>query len=812
MLIKFTFKYSIAFFIVSFFSVSAIAENDTIANNSDKVYKIGLPQVPGVMWINTKGEIKGFVLELFMAIAEDEGIKYEWVEGDWPYLFDLIQKGEIDALPGTQETIERKNKIDFIENSLFTLWSELRVKESSKFTGISTLNGKKIGIVRGDNNGVAFEKYIEPFKISYQKVHLNSHEEGAQLLLDNEIFALVVPSFYAKQETYRGTKPAGLYFNPSNLKISFPKGKNEELIKIIDKCINRYKNDPNSVYNQLFNEYGLSSYNEPKVFVPKWLRILMLLVLTFLIVGLIFIVILRKQVQIKTQNLNMREIYLRRTMELGNMGTWFVDVKNWAIEWSPELYDLFGYSQSKKITFNFMRTIVHEDDLLNLTRVFLDSIRLHKNFEAEFKVKKSDGTWLYTKQIGVVYSDEEGRTAKVYGITQNITQQKKYDRQLIKAKEKAEESERLKSVFLANMSHEIRTPLNAIVGFSSLIAKGETDEGKRMNFVKIIEKQNTLLLNLINDIIDFAKIESKSLKLNFTDHVDLEEVIANIHAALKHNCPEKVDFKLVKNKFGAKHFVRTDVVRLKQIINNLIMNAFKYTSEGFVEVGCHQNSIENKLELYVKDSGVGIPDEHLGRIFDRFHQVNEQAQGTGLGLAICQSLAQMLGGSVILKATSHQGSEFILELPYSIIQSTSEELYPTSIVDEEIDIDSISFEGLTVLCAEDIDSNFLYLQTVLETKGIKIERAKDGIEAVQMATLNDYNLILMDIKMPKMDGLVASENIKVIKPKVPIIAITAHAFDADRTKALQAGCTEYISKPVDKDELLEVIGKVLELV
>lgn len=801
-----------------FFTILIINSNYTTVHANDsvdfssKVYRVGLPQVPGLMWRSSAGQVKGFPLEIFEQIAKDENISFEWIEAPWPKLYDLILKGELDVLPGTQITEERKKHLDFLENSLYTMWSELFISKQNDFTDLSVLSGKRIGIVKGDNNGLGFEKYIQTFDISYQKVELESHAEGVHLLKEGDIFAMAAPSFYLKSGQHKGVKHAGLYFNPTELSFSFPKNTNPELCTAIENRMAIYKEDANSIYNQLFLKYGLANYNTSPSTIPGWLRWVLLLSLVAAVVSIVFVLVLRKQVLVKTRSSKTREIYLRRAMELGKMGTWQIDLSNWTMVWSNELYEFLGYSHKKELSFKFMREMIFKEDQIRLTQVFFDSIRLHKNFDIEFRLRKSDGSVVYTRQMGVLYADEQGKTSHVFGIMQNITQQKQNAELLIKAKDKAEESERLKSVFLANMSHEIRTPLNAIIGFSTLIAKNELDKAKQDNFLNIIEKQNGLLLSLINDIIDFAKIESRSLNIIMTDNVELSTLINDVFEAFKPHITEDVGFRIVENKFGNHVKLRTDAIRLKQMISNLVINAFKYTEEGFVELGYRTNSITEKLEIFVNDSGIGISDEHHRKVFERFHQVNELSQGTGLGLAICKSLAQMLGGDVILNKSTKEGSEFIIELPFSCIQSSDEDIYKAVLLEEEVDIDSIKYDGINVLIAEDIDSNYLYLRTVLENRNMVCARAKDGVEVVDMAMEGIYDLILMDIKMPQQNGLIATSEIRKTNSNIPIIAVTAHAFDADRAKAIEAGCTDYISKPVNREELLELMATALHLV
>ena len=391
----------------------------------------------------------------------------------------------------------------------------------------------------------------------------------------------------------------------------------------------------------------------------------------------------------------------------------------------------------------------------------------------------------------------------------NITEMEQMRRELVVAKKKAETSDQLKSAFLANMSHEIRTPLNAIVGFSRLIAESEEYAERRM-YYQIVEANNERLLSLINEILDLSKIEANMVEF-IMGPVRLQTLFEEIYQAHLLRCPEEV---ALVNDADPDHdvVIHTDKNRLFQVISNLIGNAFKFTTHGAVTFGYR---IEGKrVSFYVKDTGTGIPKEKLASVFDRFVKANNFVQGTGLGLSISKTIIEKLQGEISVTSEVDKGTTFSFYLPLP-----EEEI---ELVETEVQAESTATRATTqrparprsskehkplILAAEDVESNYTLLRATL-SKRYRLEWAKDGIEAVRMNEELDPDLILMDMKMPNLDGLQATAIIHEVSD-VPIIALTAFAFDSDRVKALEAGCVDFMTKPFTPERLYAMIEKYL---
>lgn len=399
-------------------------------------------------------------------------------------------------------------------------------------------------------------------------------------------------------------------------------------------------------------------------------------------------------------------------------------------------------------------------------------------------------------QLRILVKDET--RPLLISIERDITKDKIMEQDLINAKEKAEESDKLKSAFIANISHEIRTPLNAIVGFSRIISETESSN-ERQEYFSIVDENNTRLLGLINEILDISKIESGIVEFNeepMNLHALCQDVLHTNALRCANNC------KLVFDDCDRQLIIKSDKGRLTQVFNNLIGNAVKYTKEGFINFGYIQK--EDYIECYVKDTGSGIDAENLDRVFERFVKTDSYTQGTGLGLSICKSIVERMGGHISVRSTKGVGSIFYFRLP---IQTVVKHMGSGKSGENSTPMEAQK-KGL-ILVAEDTDSNYILLVAMIG-KDFDLKRAKNGLEVVNMFEELQPDLILMDIKMPIMSGLDAVKIIRTISVDVPIIAQSAFAFEQDRQESLKSGCNDFLAKPFKKKQLMEIIHKYLK--
>ena len=381
----------------------------------------------------------------------------------------------------------------------------------------------------------------------------------------------------------------------------------------------------------------------------------------------------------------------------------------------------------------------------------------------------------------------------------------------------AEESDRLKSAFLSNMSHELRTPMNAIIAFTNFLKVPDLSRTKREEYINYVTSAGETLLGLIDDIIDIAKIEAHQLTISKSDcnitTICIE--LLNMFNELK-NRKNKEHIILTLNPESIKNFIiiDTDGKRLRQILNNLLENALKYTCDGYIEFGFTRN--ESDIQFYVKDSGIGIPEEKFDYIFERFSQINLSTNigfgGTGLGLAITKNLVKLLGGKIWLESELNVGTTFYFTIPYNKIKIEAYSDENTNAKRKASNsLITYDWSGKKILIAEDEDLNFKVLESVLSKTKAQLLRANNGIEAVNIFKENQINLVLMDIQMPDMDGYSATQEIKKINSRVPVVAQTSFAMEGEKEKCLLVGCNDYLSKPLNLNELLLKIDKYINL-
>ncbi|WP_461631285.1 ATP-binding protein [Labilibaculum euxinus] len=381
-------------------------------------------------------------------------------------------------------------------------------------------------------------------------------------------------------------------------------------------------------------------------------------------------------------------------------------------------------------------------------------------------------------------------------------------KELVKAKEKAEESDHLKSAFLANMSHEIRTPMNGIIGFADMLRRPDKTEAQSNTYINIIYKSSNQLLKIINDILDISKLDSGQTFIKETKcflNVILDELYAQF--SKENSADDGIDFRVNKTLSDEETLVITEERKLRQILSNLLNNAFKFTSSGYIEYGYHLID-NNFLEFYVQDSGIGIQKEKQEIIFERFRQVEEtftrKYGGTGLGLAISKGFVELMGGKIRMETQEDKGTTFYFTIPYKpvgseakIIKSTNKKNY--------------KWDDKLILVVEDDETNFKYIEAALKPTKVKILHTISGNKAIELSLKNPtINLVLMDLRLPDINGLEATQSIKKMRDNLPIIAQTANAFREDRSKSIEAGCDDFIAKPFDEKKLLATINKHLK--
>jgi PAS domain S-box-containing protein len=472
-------------------------------------------------------------------------------------------------------------------------------------------------------------------------------------------------------------------------------------------------------------------------------------------------------------------------------------------EISPSIFHLSGYQREEMIGMP-VQTFYYDPKDRDL---FLNTLMIHGEvWDYEMRLKTKAGELKYASLNAHIMINEKEEVIGTEGSLRDITERKQMEMDLIRAKEKAEESDQLKTAFLHNISHEIRTPLNAIVGFAGLLSSPELSSPEREQYADIILRSSDQLLSIMSDILSISAIEAGQEKIT-ESQLDLKSTLDTLYQQFLIKAERQhISLNLKPGEIEIEDNIVTDGIKLMQILANLIDNAIKFTSRGHVTFGYQKK--DNELIFYVEDTGIGVAVEMREKIFKRFHQVEStstrQFGGSGLGLSISKAFVELLGGRIWLESELNKGSTFYFTIPLKMsgknTVSRKQILNGSGIR---------SKKSSTILIAEDEDTGFTLLERMLSGEKITILRAKNGVEAVAMCKSKQIDLVLMDIKMPVMDGMEATRQIRKFLPGLPIIAQTAYSTEADKEKTIACGCNEFISKPIKKDLLMAKINAQL---
>ena len=495
----------------------------------------------------------------------------------------------------------------------------------------------------------------------------------------------------------------------------------------------------------------------------------------------------------------------------------FNNVNNAIFIYNPETFEIleankatseiYGYSHDELIGMSCLKFSAEVEESKSVGKLIKDKGQGKINIKLRHH-KKKDGTDVFV-ELSTFNILVNGKNI-TYSVCHDITNIKKAEVDLIKAKDKAEESDRLKSAFLANMSHEIRTPMNGIIGFTSILKEADLSGDERSKYIKIIEKSGERMLGTINDIIDFSRIESGEVKTRIKP-LNINSLLESLYDFFEPEADKKKLKLIFKSGLdNAAAEIKTDPEKLHAIFTNLIKNALKFTDEGSVEFGyTHENK---NIHYYVKDTGQGIGKQKIESIFDRFIQEDDAytrtQQGSGLGLSIVKAYVELLGGKIWVESVKGEGSTFHFTIPYQPNKKGASTTEPGV---KKTKDEKTNLTNKTILVVEDDNSSFEYLEVVLMSFGVNtIKLAQNGEEAIKQCKENpEIDLVLMDVNMPVMNGYEATKTIKAFRPDLPIIAQTAYALTGDREKSINAGCDDYITKPIKRAELLKKIKKFL---
>ena len=763
---------------------------------------------PPNAFYNEDGEYVGLLVDYLNEIEDELDTKFNFRKFEnWSTLINYAQTSENFFIVGIAKTENREEYLNFTK-SFVDIPYVIFTRKNSEIQSIDELADKRICITQK----YAIKNYLFDYYPELKPFEVESDLEGLRGISSGLYDAMIVNQMYGTylmdNQGITNLKIVGEsgYYNPLSVGVS---KNNTQLFKILDKVVNHITVDRKSeIYNKwVYNSAGNISEDLKKTIITALSLVLVLLgALWFWLISL------KKQVEKKTRLVKESELKYRSIIENSNDAIFIRFNKQFELI-NSKFEKLFGYSSKEVLSGNFNVLDIIEHESVDLT---IEKINSEQNFKKPFSIeligKTKQGEKLFL-EVAVSYLDYKDGLA-VQGIIHNITRRKNRELELLKAKEKAEESDKLKSAFLANMSHEIRTPMNGILGFTDLLENPNLSDTKKHDFIKVIKQSGERMLNTVNDLIDISKIETNQMSLVFSEF-NLNHRIENLFNFFKLEAKNKnLELSYTLGLPNSEVKIKSDKSKLDSILSNLIKNAVKFTKQGKIEFGYELISLngEKNLQFFVKDTGIGIPNNRIEAVFNRFEQADiddQQAfQGSGLGLAITQSYVEMLGGEIWVNSIENMGSEFYFTLPYnSIIEEVS-----TTEQKNEVAENSKNLKSSKILIVEDDEISAIYLKEILKELSNKIVQVESGEEAVAYCESNmDVELIFMDIKMNGIGGYEATRRIRKFNNNVKIIAQTAYSMPGDREKAIDSGCNDYIEKPIKRNLLFEKVGFLMKI-
>lgn len=786
--------------LMTIYCAQALSQDAMIPYTLERIIKVkGDQYYPPFEFINKDGEPDGFNVELFKEIAGSLGIAYELELGPWATVREELENGQIDVLLGLMISPQRAEKMIFgVPHNVMT--HGIFTHKDKEYRTLEELRGKEIIVQEKD---FMHDLLIET-KLTNKIIIAGSQLEALQILASGKHDAALLGNFQGsrliKQHKLSNVKIRSSGIDPKKYAMAVSPG-NEEIIWLLNHGL--YQMKVSGVYDKLYEKwFGIYESN---YFIRKH-KIALISMSGFIVMLGVFIFLLRFQVRKTTSELMASEEKYRLLIDNQNDLIVKVDTEGCFLFVSPSYCKLFGKREDELLGKKFL-PLVHEDDREATTRE-MQTLNMppHTAFVEQRALTSKGWRWIAWSDTALLGNDK--KIEAIVGIGRDVTERKLAEAELKRAKEKAEESDRLKTAFLNNMSHEIRTPLNGILGFTDLMNNPDTLPEKREFYARIINQSSIQLLSVIDDIINIATIEAGQEKIR-EGLTDVNLVMQGIYDQLRHKADAKqLNFNYHSLLGAQDSMILCDTTKLTQVLTNIVGNAIKFTNAGIVQFDCRLK--DNLLHFCVKDSGIGIPKEYQEMIFERFRQAHSndirEYGGNGLGLSISRAYVQLLGGRIWVESEPQKGSKFHFTIPHKPYHASSN-------IKKQIETIMPSFKkqgSKTILLAEDEYSNFILIDVIMQHENFRIIHVENGEMAIDAVLKNpDINLVLMDVEMPGMNGLEATRIIKQNKPELPVIAITAYAFDGDKDKALEAGCAAYITKPFVKEDLLDIINKHL---
>ncbi len=790
---------------------------------ADTIFFKGNYDYPPYQLLDDNNVPIGFSVDLLKSIGKTMGFHVKIELAPWNQVRAELEAGKIDGLVAMSYSEEREHNVNFSTPYIY-ITHAVFVRNESEIISFDNIKNKKVIVVKGD----IMHDYLISNNITSLIIPVRNYQTALRLLSAGEydcaLINKVQGQFAINEYNLKNLKFVGSSVHPQELCFAIKKD-NPQLLQQINEGLKIVKatGEFDRIYEKWFSAFDEKNLKSEVLKTIIWILIPFLIILGVI---LIWSASLKKQVALKTNELQ-KELSERKKAELQ-----LIHEKSLMNSMINSIPDLIFYKNKKNIYIGCNDAFCKfnnktKDEIIGKQdfEIFSEHqagffystdqkiIESNEPVRIESWEKNAKGELLLLDTVKIPFVDDDGNTLGIVGICRDITERHKSEIELKEAKEKAEESDRLKSAFLANMSHEIRTPMNAIVGFSDLLVDTDTSSDDREELVKHINNNCNTLLYLIDDIIDLAKIEASEfsvVKKDMNVNKLMKELDITYSEFRRKINKDHLEIKWDKTHYKNNFILSTDLFRLKQIMTNLLDNAFKYTDQGFVRFGYEILKEEKLVKFYVTDTGIGIPQDKQNQIFERFNKLESSKskiyRGTGLGLTITKNIVKKLGGNIRLNSEVNKGSTFYFTLPLDINNQPVEKKTKEIIQNQQY-----HWEGKTILIVEDEISNYKYLEMLLKNKGLNILHTTDGKETIEICKKRKaIDLILLDIKMPVLDGIEATKIIRTFNPDIPIIAQTAFAMPEDKELILKSGCNDYLAKPIKTNELMKLLHQYLK--
>jgi PAS domain S-box-containing protein len=782
---------------------------------------VGIYDNPPQVFQDAEGTPHGIYVDLISEIASLEGWNIKFVWGDWAKHLEALKHGKLDLITTIAYDADRDRYIDYSQEPVVMVWGQIYQQPSLALHNILDLEGKRIAVMQNGLFGIRLEELCIKFMVECKIVPVAGYREAMQAVSEGRVEAAAINSLfgYAFEHEFNVARSTIIY-EPFGLRFATPEGVNANILAAIDTHLQAWRKDNNSFYFQTLTHYAGGMMPVTRQ-IPQELIWLLSMAGIAIFLFLLWSISLRTKVASRTKDLvesqnalRKSEAYIRSLFKHTPIGLALCDMQGELVEINPAYASILGRSEeeTKKLTYWEITPEQYKEQeqaQLNL----LERDRHYGPYEKEYKHR--DGHLVPVRLSGRIL-EIDGKP-HIWSSIEDISQQREIEQARI-AQHQADSANKAKSAFLATMSHEIRTPLNSILGMGEILEDTELTETQKhlLNNLKNSGKQ---LLAIINDILDLSKIEAGQLTLERTAF-DLKLLIDETMQIFAFSALNKsIKLKTVIED-GVPNWVQGDPTRTRQLLLNLIGNAIKFSQDGQVTVSVNAGSNEC-ISFAITDTGPGIPKEKQDEIFQPFTQADTSTTrrhgGSGLGLSICQHLTDLMGGKIKLHSEIGQGSTFTLTipLPESATPKTPSKSGGMDKRSPKEDY-TASLQGLNILLVEDVEENQLVIKGYLRNEQCQIDIATNGLEAVEKFQNCHFDLVLMDIQMPIMDGTEATKRIRSWETETkakptPIIALTAHALPEESEQTTDAGCNLYLTKPVRKKVLIAALHDLSKL-